>query len=68
MRNRVLFALSCFLPVMPAIACSPCRAHVQAGIFDSGFGVRLAVILLPVVVVLLAGLGCWLWAGRGGEP
>jgi hypothetical protein len=42
-----------------AWACSPCRASVQAGIFDSAFAVRLGLIVLPVL--LMAALAGWLW-------
>ncbi len=47
-----VFALS--LLAAPAVsACTTCRPAVQAGIFDERFWGRLAITLLPFLVILL---------------
>ena len=53
MPARILAALAVLGP-LPAIACSPCRAYVQAGIFDGSFAVKLLVMVAPVVLLVLA--------------
>lgn len=53
MGARVLTVLALLGP-LPAAACSPCRAYVQAGIFDGSFAVKLLVITAPVVLLVLA--------------
>lgn len=59
MPHRLLPLLVLVSLALPAHACSPCRAMVQAGIFDGGFAQRLAVLLLPVL--LMVGLALLLW-------
>lgn len=49
---RWLLLLSTWGP-LPALACSPCRAYVEAGIFDGSFAVKLLVMAAPVIVVVL---------------
>ncbi|MFP2912102.1 hypothetical protein ACLESD_45190 [Pyxidicoccus sp. 3LFB2] len=47
-----VFALS--LLAAPAVsACTTCRPAVQAGIFDEHFWGRLAIAVLPFLVILL---------------
>jgi hypothetical protein len=36
-----------------ALACAPCRAYVQAGIFDGSFTVKLLVMTAPVVLIVI---------------
>ena len=51
---------------MPALACSPCRAYVEAGIFDGSFAVKLLVMTAPVILVVLGAV--FLYAsGREGS-
>jgi hypothetical protein len=38
---------------LAALACSPCRAYVQAGIFDGSFAVKLLVMTAPVLLVII---------------
>ncbi|RYF15201.1 MAG: hypothetical protein EOO30_15405 [Comamonadaceae bacterium] len=52
MAARWIALLSAWGPV-PALACSPCRAYVEAGIFDGSFALKLLVMAAPVIVVVL---------------
>ena len=45
-----------FLPVA-ASACAVCRPRVQAGIHNSAYVPNLILVLLPVALLLLGGLG-----------
>ena len=49
-----------------ALACSPCRAQVQAGIFDGSFLTRLLVLSAPVLVVV-AVAAVVLWSDRSSR-
>lgn len=52
MAARGIALLSTWGP-LPALACSPCRAYVEAGIFDGSFALKLLVMAAPVILVVL---------------
>ena len=47
------------LPLLPgaARACAVCRPRVQAGIHNEAYAANLLLVLLPVALLLLGGLG-----------
>jgi hypothetical protein len=63
--RRAVFALAApaalALP-LPALACSPCRSLVFASFLDANFAARLLVVLLPVLLLVCAGI----WLYRSG--
>ncbi|WP_046244158.1 hypothetical protein [Hymenobacter terrenus] len=55
---KYLTSLLLLLLTSPAAwACTVCRPRVQAGIHNDAYTANLLLILLPVAVLLLAGLG-----------
>lgn len=58
---RLLLA-SLLLAPLQAHACSPCRTMVLAGVFDTHFGLRLAMLTVPVL--LLIAFAFWLYRSR----
>jgi len=60
-----LFSLSAALPT--ALACAWCRPRVEAGIHDAAYGQRLLLVLLPVALVLLLGVGLFFWDKRAAR-
>lgn len=60
MRLVVAFGLLCLLLTGPlAHACRVCRPRVQAGIHTPEYTANLLLLLLPVAVLLLMGLGMY---------
>lgn len=54
MRGAAATVLVAVLLAAPAVsACTTCRPAVQAGIFDERFWGRLAITVLPFLVILL---------------
>lgn len=43
----------------PAWACAECRAQVNSGVYGPDFTTILFVMLLPVIVLLLIGVGVY---------
>ena len=66
MNIRGLAVLAACAPAA-TLACSPCRAYVQAGIFDGSFPVKAAVMLLPVLVVVAIAACVHAFPARGRE-
>ena len=42
-----------------AAACSLCRAQVESGIYDRDFAFNLFIILLPIVLLAVVGIGIY---------
>lgn len=40
-------------------ACAVCRSRVQAGIHNGAYGANLGLVLLPVALLLLGGVGVY---------
>jgi hypothetical protein len=55
MKHLLLLLLLLAGPV--ACACPVCRPRVQAGIYDLAYTANLGLVLLPVALLLLGGLG-----------
>ncbi|MBO2011883.1 hypothetical protein [Hymenobacter negativus] len=63
--SALLVALFSLLAALPkAQACAWCRPRVEAGIHDAAYGQRLLLVLLPVALLLAAGLGLFFWDKR----
>jgi hypothetical protein len=54
---KVLLGGLLWLPAAVANACAVCRPRVQAGIHNAAYSANLLLVLLPVAVLLLGGLG-----------
>ncbi|WP_375419282.1 hypothetical protein [uncultured Hymenobacter sp.] len=55
--QRLLFSALLWLSGTAAQACAVCRPRVQAGIHNEAYAANLALVLLPVAMLLLGGLG-----------
>ena len=40
-------------------ACPECRAQVKSEIFDASFGPNLFIVLLPIVLIVVLGIGLY---------
>lgn len=58
MELRLLLACMLLAPLQ-AHACSPCRTMVLAAVFDAHFGLRLLMLMAPVL--LLVAFAVWLY-------
>lgn len=56
---RVFLMGLLWLGVETAGACAVCRPRVQAGIHNGAYGANLGLVLLPVALLLLGGLGVY---------
>ena len=62
-RLKHLLFLPALLSAAPvARACAVCRPRVQAGIHNGAYGANLLLVLLPVALLLLGGLGLFFTA------
>ena len=61
MKTLLLCLLASLLYLLPAPtwACTICRPKVQAAIHNADYPVNVALLLLPVAVLLLLGLGLY---------
>ena len=54
---RAIFVALLWLLGAAAEACAVCRPRVQAGIHNGAYSANLLLVLLPVALLLLGGLG-----------
>jgi len=55
-----LAGLLLFLSVAPSVwACSECRIQVNSGVYSQNFTGTLLVMLLPIIVLALIGVGIY---------
>lgn len=55
-----LAELLLFLSVAPSVwACPECRAQVNSGVYSQNFSGTLLVMLLPIIVLALVGVGIY---------
>jgi hypothetical protein len=53
------FALMLFFHSTPVWACPECRVQVQSGFYNKDFNDNLFILLLPIIVLLLIGVGIY---------
>ncbi|MVN78648.1 hypothetical protein GO988_20130 [Hymenobacter sp. HMF4947] len=61
MRKLLVGLLGSYLAMPVAGACPWCRPRVQAGIYNAAYPTYMVLVLLPVAVLLVLGVGLFYW-------